>query len=173
MNPNADFYSTDLPNKSYFFNKTIILQSFPVFQKNLHCVQKWSKIMCGNILKSYPLAKWQSMEISVLFHSFAHLTLPFWIEHKFLKTSPVFQENLHCVEKWPKIKCGKILKSYPLAKWQSVEISVLFHSFAHLTLPLWIKRIPENFSSFPGKFTLYTKKDKNYIQQDFKVLPSG
>ena len=56
---------------------------------------------------------------------------------------------------------GKILKSYPLAKWELMKISVLFHSFAHLTLPLWIKRIPENFSSFPGKFTLYTKKAKN------------
>ena len=63
------------------------------------------------------------METSVLFQSFAHL--------KTMKTSPVFQENLQCVKKWAKIKCGKILKSYLLAKKQSMEMSVLFHSFAH------------------------------------------
>ena len=110
--------------------------------------------LCGNKwnLKFYhTLAKWQSMKISVLFHSCAHLTLPFWIKR--------IPENF-CA-KWQKIKCGKNLKSYPLAKWQSIEISVLFHSFANLTLPLWIKRIPENFCSFPGKFTLCAKMAKN------------
>ena len=102
VNPNANFHSTDLHNKSYIFNQSNILQSFPVFQ-----------------------------------------------------------ENLHCVQIWPKIKHGKILKSDPLIKWQSMKISVLFHSFAHLALPFWVKRIPENFSTFPGKFTLCEKRVKN------------
>ena len=53
------------------------------------------------------------------------------------------------------------LKSYPLAKWESMKISVLFHSCVHLTLPFWIKRIPENFSSFAGKFTLCTTMTEN------------
>ena len=87
------------------------------------------------------------------------------------QTFPVFQKNLHCAQKWPKVKHGKILKSYPLAKRQSMIISVLFDSCAHLTLPFWIKEIPENSSSFPGKFTLCTKIAKNLAWKDFEVLP--
>ena len=45
---------------------------------------------------------------------------------EFLKTSPVFQENLHCVQKWPRIKCGKILKFYPLGEWESMGYSIFY-----------------------------------------------
>ena len=100
------------------------------------------------------------MGISVLFHSFAHLALPFWIKRISVNFSS-FPGKFTLCAKMPKIKCSKILKSYPLAKRQSTKISVLFHSFAHLTLPLWMKIIPENFSSFPGKLTLCAKIAKN------------
>ena len=40
-------------------------------------------------------------------------------------TSPVFQENLHCVQKRPKIKYSKILKSDLQAMWQEMEFEVL------------------------------------------------
>ena len=36
-----------------------ILENFPVFQKNLHCVQTWDKNGLLGIFKCYPLAMWQ------------------------------------------------------------------------------------------------------------------
>ena len=64
---------------------------------------------------------------------------------------------------------GKTWKSYPLAKWPSMEMSVLFHQFVHFILLSWLKRIPVNFSSFPGKFTLCAKMAENEVWQDFEV----
>ena len=58
-------------------------------------------------------------------------------------------------------KYGKILKSYPLAKWKSMGIPVLSHSCVHLTTPFWLKISPEKLSSFPRKFTLCAKMAKN------------
>ena len=136
------------------------LKTFPVFHENLHCAQKWPKILHGKILKSYPLAKWPSMEISVLFHSFAYLTLPFRIKRIPVHFSS-FPGKFTLYTKKDKNYIRKILKSYLLAKKRSMEISVLFHSFAHLTPPFWIKGTPENFSSFPGKFTFCAIMAKN------------
>ena len=142
-------------------NTTILDEKFlytsPVFQENLHCTLKRTKIIYSKILKSYPLAKKRSMEISVLFHSCAHLTLPFWIK--------IIPENFSSFPGkfalYTKITYRKILKSYPLAKWPSMEISILFHKYVYLIPPLWPKRFPENISSFPGKSTLCTKMAKN------------
>ena len=129
--------------------------------------------LCGNKwnLKFYHiLAKCQSMEISVLFHSCAHLTLPFWTK-RIPENFSSFPGKFTLYTKRPKIKYSKILNSYPLAKWQSMEISILFHKCVYLTPPFWLKRFPENISSFPGKFTLCTKMAKNWVWQDFEVFP--
>ena len=169
VNQNADFYSTDLQIKSYS-SQTIFLQSFPVFQENLHCVQTWPKIEYGKILKSYPLAKWKSMEISVLFHKCIHITLPFWLK-RITDNFSSFQRKFTLHTKMAKNKYGKILKSYPLVKWQPMEILVLFHKCIHITLPFRTKRIPKNFSSVSGKFTLYAKMAKNKYGKILKSYP--
>ena len=103
---------------------------------------------------------WQLIEISIPFHTCVHVTLPFWI-NRIPENLSSFPGKFTLCKNWPKIKHGKTLKSYTLARWQVMEISVLFHSCVHLTLPFWIKRIPENFSSFPGNFALGTKMVKN------------
>ena len=70
------------------------------------------------------------------------------------------------MQKWPKIKYGKILKSDLQDMWQEIQFEVLsppgkveinanfglipLMCTLNTALPFWIKRIPENVSSFPG-----------------------
>ena len=134
----------------------------------------------GQILKSSPMAMWQSMEISGLFHTCGHKTLPFWLK-ELMNISPIFQDKLTFVQNWPKNEFDEILKSYPqnfssfqgnftlrttlahkmslvgflksepLVMRQSMEISVPFHPCVYQTLPFWMKKAFENSSSFSRK----------------------
>ena len=70
-------YSTNLDTGHYHSYQTEFLENFPVFQKNLHCMQNLDKNSFAEILKSYPLIMWQSIKISVLFHQSAHQALGF------------------------------------------------------------------------------------------------
>ena len=131
------------------------------FTRKIYIVhKKWPKIKYGKILNFYRLAKWQSMEILVLFHKCVYLTLPFWLK-RFPENISSFLGKFTLYTEKAKMEYGKILKSYPLVKWPSIEMSVLFHKCIYLTPPSWLKRIPVHFSSFPGKSTLYTKIGKN------------
>ena len=82
------------------------------------------------------------IEISIPFHR-CHSS-----SKDLLKVPLIFPENFRYVQNLPKNEFGEILRSYNLAKWQSIEISILFHTCVHLTLPFLIERIPENFSGF-------------------------
>ena len=68
-------YSTNLHTEPYHFDQKEFLENFPIFQKNLHCVQSLNKNGFAGILKFYPLIMWQSIKISVLFHKSTHKTL--------------------------------------------------------------------------------------------------
>ena len=99
-------------------------------------------------------------------------TQPYLFSQKeFLENFPVFQKNLHCVQNLNKNGFGRILRFYPLIMWQSIKISVLFHKFAHRTLPFWLKRIFGKFASFPEKLTLCANFGQKWFCCDFKVLP--
>ena len=86
-------YSTNLHIEPYHFDQKEFLESFPVFQKNLHCVQNLNKNGFDRTLRFYPLIMWKSIKISVLFHKSAHRTLPFWPKRIFGKF-PSFPEKL-------------------------------------------------------------------------------
>ena len=73
-------YPTNLNTKHYHFDWKEFLENFPVFKKNLHCVQNWYINGLDGILKCYPLVMWQSIKISVLFHESTYQTLPFWLK---------------------------------------------------------------------------------------------
>ena len=73
-------YSTNLHTEPYHSGQKEFLENFPVFQKNLHCVQILDKNRFAGILKCYPLIMWQSIKISVLFHRSTYQTLPFWLK---------------------------------------------------------------------------------------------
>ena len=86
-------YSTNLHTQAYHFGREKFLENFPVFQKNLHCVQNLNNNGFAGILRFYPLIMWQSIKISVLFHKSTHRTLPFWLKRIFGKF-PSFPEKL-------------------------------------------------------------------------------
>ena len=77
----------------YHFDQKEVLENFPVFQKNLHCVQNLNKNGFAGILWFYPLIMWQSVKISVPFHKSTHRTLPFRPNRIFGKF-PSFPEKL-------------------------------------------------------------------------------
>ena len=111
--------ATNLDKKHFWRN-------FPIFQKNLHSPQNWTKNGFAEILKSYPLILWQLIKISVLFHKSTHQALPFWpnrISGKF----PNFPEKLTLSAKFGQ-------------KWFWLEFEVL--SPEYLT-------VNENFSIIP------------------------
>ena len=57
----------------------------------------------------------------------------------------------------PEMSLVEFLKSYPLAMWQSMVVSVLFHSCLYQTLQILAVKIFYSSSSSPGKFTLCAK----------------
>ena len=91
-------YSTYLNTKHYHSDQKEFLENFPVFQKNLHCVQNWDKSCVSGILKCYPLIISQSIKISVLFHKSTYQTLPFWLERN-SGDIPSFPERLRLCAK--------------------------------------------------------------------------
>ena len=56
-------YSTNLHTEPYHFDEKEFLENFPVFEKNLHCVQILEKNGFAGISKCYPLTIWQSIKI--------------------------------------------------------------------------------------------------------------
>ena len=163
-------YSTNLHTEPYLFSQKEFLENFPVFKKNLHCVQILDKNGFAGILKCYPLIMWQSIKISVLFHKSTHTTLPFWLKRIFGKflSSP---ENLHFVQILDKNGFAGNLKCYPLIMWQSIKISVLFHKSTHTTLPFWLKRIFGKFLSSPENLHFVQILDKNGFAGNLKCYP--
>ena len=124
-----------------------VLKVLPIFKENLHCVQNWPKNEFGENLKCYPLVRRPLIEISILFNTCVHSTLPFWQKRIPENFSSFPGKVTLWLQKSPKIKHDKILKSYPLAKWQSIEISIPFHTCHSscqdlLKVPLIF---PENF----------------------------
>ena len=114
---------------------------FPVFQKNLHCVQNFDKNGFALILKCYPLFIWQSIKVSVLFHKSRHEALPFWqkrISGKF----PNFPEKLTL--------CAKFEQ-----KWFCWDFEVLPNDYV---------TINQNFSPIPQ---IYTQNSTISSEKDF------
>ena len=110
-----------LRNENEDKTKTQMTQSFNQYSENETKIWRQNILYQFNRVSSSSSCLRSRFVISLTLASFA----------KALKSFPVFQENLHCKQKWPKIKYGKILKTYPLAMWQSIEISVLFHPCVH------------------------------------------
>ena len=102
---------------------TIFLQFLQFPRKIYSVLTEWANIKYGKILKSYLQAMWQSVEIPVLFHPCVYETLPIWLKRAFQNSASFpgkfFQE--HCLQTWTKNEFGEILKSYPLAMWESME----------------------------------------------------
>ena len=55
--------------------------------------------------------------------------------------------------------------------WQSMGISVLFHTCVYQILPFWLKRSFENSSSVRGKFTLCATLTENEFGEILKSYP--
>ena len=61
-------------------------------------------------------------------------------------------------ENWSQNEFGGILKSYSMGLWQSMESYVLFHKLAYRRPLFWLKIVPVNSPSFPGKFYIVPAK---------------
>ena len=114
------------------------------------------------------MAKLQSVEISTLFHTCVHLTQSFWFK-RFAENFSSFPGKFTlCTNLAHNMSLVGCLKSHTVAMWQSMEVSVLFHTCVYQILPFWLKRSFENSSSVPGNFTSCAKLAKNEFVEILK-----
>ena len=159
-------YSTNLHTKDYHSDQKEFLENFPVFQKNLQCVQNWDKNGFAFILKCYHLIMWQSISILVLFHKFSYQTLLFWlkiISGKF----PSFPEKLTlCANLLQKWSCW----NFELLPFDYVTIHQNLSPNPHiyiLTTTILTKKIFWKISQFSRKTYIVCKIGTKMVLQGF------
>ena len=155
-------YSTNLHLQHYHSDNKEFLESFPIFQKNLHCLPNRYKIDSQFHIHFHIQFHIQRLlqDYLLLFGNFT--PIPQICTHRATNLAKNIFEQISQFSR----SANFILKSYPLILWQLIKISVLFYKSTHQTLPIWLKRNFGKFLNFPKKLTLCTKFEQKWFCWD-------
>ena len=117
----ATSYSTNLHTRDYHSGQKQFLSILPDFQENLHCVQNW-----------YQKLVWLDFDVSspgyvAINGKLSHipqiciLETIILVENYSCQFSQISRKSDIVCKISPKNEFGEILKSHPLAMWQSIE----------------------------------------------------